>query len=109
MVSYFVQYRGTASDPRGFRDYYETRHAVILREFTNIRSLILHRPAEWVDPFPVQQAGTLLLAQMVFDSTQDLDGALKSDARRRARDDFLLFPEFAGEITHQAMSSKVIF
>ena len=109
MISYFVRYRGTSSDPNGFRDYYETRHARILCEFTNIRSLVLHEPTEWVDPFPVQPGKTLLLAQMVFENTNALNTALKSDARRRARSDFHLFPEFAGAITHEAMSGKVVF
>ncbi|MGI8527654.1 MAG: EthD family reductase [Pseudolabrys sp.] len=109
MVSYFVRYRGTSPDTRGFRDYYETQHAGILNQFSKIRSLIVHQPADCTDPFPVQRGGTLLLAQMIFDSAKDLDEALKSEARRRARDDFHLFPKFEGEITHEAMSGKVIF
>jgi hypothetical protein len=44
-----------------------------------------------------------------FDTTADLDTALKSDARREARADFGRFPAFAGEVTHQAMTAKVIF
>jgi uncharacterized protein (TIGR02118 family) len=109
MVSYFVRYRGTADDPAGFVDYYATRHAAILKEFPGIRGLSLHQPADWSDPFPVRPDGTALLAQMTFDTLSDLQRALQSEARRRARDDFARFPSFTGEVTHQAMSRRIIF
>jgi uncharacterized protein (TIGR02118 family) len=109
MVSYFVRYRGEAADPRAFARYYENEHAQILSRFPGIRSLIVHQPMRWNDPFPVHPDGTELLAQMTFDSAADLDEALMSDARREARADFARFPPFAGEVTHQAMSAKVIF
>ncbi len=108
MVSYFVRYRGASPNPEAFQTYYETRHAEILKQFSNIRSLILHRPAEWTDPFQVRKGDTMLLAQMQFDSAGDLDNALRSPARRLARDDFQRFPPFDGEVTHQAMIGKVI-
>jgi uncharacterized protein (TIGR02118 family) len=109
MVSYFVRYRGTSADPQAFGSYYETNHAAILRLFPNIRSLVLHRPAPWTDPFPVRRGETMLLAQMQFDSAADLDAALHSEARKQARDDFRHFPTFEGEVTHEATSGKVIF
>jgi uncharacterized protein (TIGR02118 family) len=109
LVSYFVRYRGQAADPLAFARYYENEHAQILRRFLGIRSLILHQPMRWNDPFPVHPDGTELLAQMTFDSAADLDAALKSDARREARTDFARFPAFTGEVTHQAMNAKVIF
>src|SRR5262245_22998950 len=109
MVSYFVRYRGSSSDLDGFRRYYEAQHAPILRQFPGIRSLILHSPSEWTDPFPVRRADSFLLAQMVFDSAGALDAALRSPARRQARDDFQRFPPYDGEVTHEAMAGKVIF
>jgi uncharacterized protein (TIGR02118 family) len=109
MVSYFVRYRGSSSDPAAFHAHYESRHAAILRRFPNIRSLILHRPAAWNDPFAVQRGDTFLLAQMQFDSAGDLDAALRSEARQQARADFHGFPPFSGEVTHEAMSGKVVF
>jgi uncharacterized protein (TIGR02118 family) len=109
MVSYFVRYCGSSPDPEAFQGYYETRHATILQQFPNIRSLILHRPAGWTDPFPVRRGESMLLAQMRFDSAADLDAALRSEARKRARDDFRLFPPFDGEVTHEAMTGKVVF
>jgi uncharacterized protein (TIGR02118 family) len=109
MVSYFVGYRGRAADPQAFNTYYETRHAEVLRRFPNIQSLILHRPVSWTDPFPVKRGETALLAQMVFPSADALDAALRSQARRQAREDFHRFPPFEGEVTHDAMVGKVIF
>ena len=109
MVSYFVRYRVTASDPVAFRAYYEEQHATILRQFPRIRSLILHYPQSSNDPFPVKPGNTTLLAQMQFDSAADLDTALQSEARRRAREDFLHFPPFQGEVTHEAMAARIIF
>jgi uncharacterized protein (TIGR02118 family) len=109
MVSYFVRYRGSSPDLEAFQSHYETRHAAILRQFPNIRSLILHRPAAWIDPFPVRRGESMLLAQMQFDSAAALDAALCSEARRQARDDFHQFPPFDGEVTHEAMTGKVIF
>jgi uncharacterized protein (TIGR02118 family) len=109
MVSYFVRYRGSSSDREAFQAHYETHHAAILREFPNIRSLVLHRPSAWTDPFPVRRGESMLLAQMQFDSSAELDAALRSEARRLARDDFHRFPPFEGEVSHEAMTGKVIF
>jgi uncharacterized protein (TIGR02118 family) len=109
MVSYFVRYRGSSSDPEKFRTHYEVQHAAILRRFPNIRSLILHQPASWNDPMPVRPGETFLLAQMKFDDLAGLNDALRSAARSEARDDFHRFPSFGGEVTHEAMIEKVVF
>jgi uncharacterized protein (TIGR02118 family) len=109
MVSYFVRYRGLASEPDAFLAHYENEHAAILRRVPKIRSLILHRPTSWNDPMPVRRSETFLLAQMKFESAGELDAALRSEARREARDDFHCFPAFSGEVTHEAMIGKVVF
>jgi hypothetical protein len=46
---------------------------------------------------------------MTFDIPADLEPALHCEARRRAREDFARFPPFSGEVTHQAMSGRIIF
>jgi uncharacterized protein (TIGR02118 family) len=109
MISYFVRYCGTSSDPEAFRAHYEIQHAAILRRFPKLRSLSLYQPASWNDPMPVRPGETFLLAQMEFGSTDDLDAALRSEARREAREDFHRFPAFSGEVTHEAMIGKVVF
>jgi uncharacterized protein (TIGR02118 family) len=109
MISYFVRYRGTTADPANFTARYTAQHAAILRRFPAIRSLVLHQPVDWTDPFPVNRGNTFLLAQMQFDRAADLDAALSSPARQAAREDFHLFPAFAGDVTHEAMRGKIIF
>jgi uncharacterized protein (TIGR02118 family) len=109
MMSYFVRYRGQAADAAAFVRHYEDRHAAILQRFTGIRSLVLHQPDTWVDPYPVVDGKTFLLAQMLFDNSAALDEALKSAARAEAREDFRNFPTFTGEVTHEAMRGRVIF
>ena len=109
MVSYFVRYCGESTASAAFNSYYESRHAALLRQFPGIRSLILYSPAASHDPFPVRPGKTFLLAQMQFDNVGDLDAALRSEARRQARNDFQCFPPFVGEVTHESMSGKIIF
>ena len=109
MVSYFIRYRGSSSDPATFHAYYENQHAAILRRFPKIRSLILHQPTSWNDPMLVRPGETFLLAQMKFDNIGELDTALLSEARRETREDFHRFPAFGGEVTHEAMIGKVVF
>lgn len=109
MVSYFVSYRGSTPEPEVFLEHYAGEHARLLAGFPGIRTLVLHTPVGWNDPFPVNPGGRLLLAQMTFDSTVALDAALASEARVRARDDFKCFPPFEGSVTHQAMVAHTVF
>lgn len=109
MIFYFVRYRGAAVDPVDFAARYGSQHAAILRRFPAIRSLVLHRPVDWIDPCPVNRGDTFLLAQMRFDSAADLDAALSSPARHEAREDFRSFPAFTGDVTHEAMQGQIIF
>ena len=107
-VSYFVRYQGEAENADAFLRHYRAAHAQILHEFPALRSLVLHRAVEWRDPFPVTPGGTLLLAQMTFETIDDLNLALASDARARARDDFARMPAFHGAITHEAMIAEAV-
>lgn len=102
-VSYFVRYRAPIAD--GFVDYYRDRHAPILAGFPGLAGLVLHTPAPWRDPFPVNADPTGFLAEMRFDSLEALRMALDSEARSRARADFARLPGPIGEVTHQAMTS----
>ena len=109
MVSYFISYRGNSPDPEAFLRHYAERHAPLLAQFPGIRSLDMHTGIEWRDPFQVNPAGRLLLAQMRFDSIEALNVALASAARARAREDFAAFPAFDGVVAHQAMLSRRVF
>ncbi len=109
MISYFVRYDGRSADPDGFLRHYRTEHAQLLQRFEDIQGLTLHTPVDWTDPCPVQKGGLSLLAQMTFESTEALDQGLASDARRSARTDFENFPDFDGQIYHQALQLEKIF
>ena len=92
-----------------FQAYYEARHAEILKQFPDIRSLVLHRPPHGQIRLRYGEGKPCCSRQMQFDSVGALDNALRSEARRLARDDFQRFPPFDGEVTHEAMTGKVIF
>lgn len=109
MVSYFVRYRGQAQDPSAFLRYYKERHAPILQRLPGIRSLTMHVAQPWEDPCPVRPSGSLLVAQMTFEDVAALNAALQSDARRVAREDFDCFPQFRGEVTHEALTAGRVF
>jgi uncharacterized protein (TIGR02118 family) len=108
-VSYFVRYEGAAEDSEAFLAYYRRQHVPILARFPGIRGIVLHSPAEWRDPFTVIPDRFVLLAQMIFDTPDDLDRALQSPARAEARADFARFPPFAGAVYHQAVISEEVW
>jgi uncharacterized protein (TIGR02118 family) len=108
-VSYFVRYEGQAESPEAFLSRYRRQHAPILARFPGIRGIVLHTPTTWQDPFPVKPDRFALIAQMIFDTKDDLDKALQSDARAIARDDFSAFPPFHGIVYHQAVISEEVF
>lgn len=108
-VSYFVRYEGMAADRTEFLRYYRERHALILARFPGIRRIVLHQPTEWHDRFPVNPDRFTLLAQMIFDTEDDLARALQSEARAEARVDFADFPPFEGKVFHQATVSEEVF
>ena len=108
-VSYFVRYEGEAESPEAFLAYYRDRHAPILARLPGVKRIVLHTPAVWQDPFPVKPDRFALLAQMIFDSEEDLNRALRSEARASARDDFGNFPPFHGSVRHQAVFSEEVF
>lgn len=108
-ISYFVRYQNLGAVLDAFDDYYCRRHAEILSEFPGIRSLVVHRPVPAADPLATHADPTDFLAQMRFDTADDLAAALQSEARQRARHDFANLPRAEGPVTHQAMSTRRIF
>jgi uncharacterized protein (TIGR02118 family) len=108
-VSYFIRYEGSAENMDAFLANYRERHCRILAAFPGIERIVLHTPAEWHDPFPVNAGQFVLLAQLVFPTLADLQRALASEARARAREDFQNFPLFTGTIQHQAAFSDEVF
>jgi uncharacterized protein (TIGR02118 family) len=104
-VSYFVRYEIAPADEKAFLEHYRTRHVPILARWPGIRRVVLHTAAVGNDAFPVERGGSVLLAQLEFDSQADLQAALNSPQRAEARRDFEKFPLYEGTVTHQAMTS----
>ena len=106
-VSYFVRYSGAHQDDVSFLARYRDVHVPVLLEFPAIRSVVLRTPLTVADRFSVSPAGTHLLAEMRFDDQGDLQAALESPARARAREDFTRMPTFHGTIVHEALRKQV--
>ena len=83
-VSYFVRYQGRPADPAAFDAHYAGPHADILKDFPGLKGLVLHKPVTWHDPYPVNDAGLHLLAQMVFESEDSLARAYEAIDEREA-------------------------
>ena len=105
-VSYFVFYRGSADDPRGFMDNYKAMHVPIMERFPGIKEIKLHTPGDSLDVLPIEPGGFALVAELVFESAEDLTVALESPERAEAREDFKKFPPFNGDVWHQAMVTE---
>lgn len=102
-LTYVVRYHRPAENEAKFIDHYVTHHPPILGEFPKIRNILCYRPIAWRDPTGIPHADYMLGNDVVFDSVDDLNAALKSDVRHKLRDDFKTFPPFSGRNTHYAM------
>lgn len=102
-VCYFVAYYGGDGDTSAFVGYYLNRHAPLVRDFPKLRRLEILTPAHGNDPLLREEGGPTLVAQMLFDTVEDLEGAAQSPARMKAREDVANFPPFDGYARHQAM------
>ena len=107
-ASYFVRYEGQAENPEAFLAHYRHRHLPLLARFPGIRRVVLHLPTAWQDPYPIQPDRFSLLVEMTFDSLQDLEAAVASEARAEARRDFARLPPFQGAVYHQATISEEV-
>jgi uncharacterized protein (TIGR02118 family) len=105
-ISYFVRYDINAPDVDAFVAYYRTKHVPILSRWPGMKRVVLHTPAECDDLFATNRGKTVLLAQLEFDSMEDLEMAMGSAERVEARQDFKNFPQYQGQVLHQAMQTE---
>ena len=103
-LSYVVRYHRPAEDEAAFIDFYVKHHPPLLGEFPNIRNVMCYLPITWRDPTGIGHADYMLGNEVVFDSIDALNVALKSDVRHRLREDYKTFPPFTGLNTHYAMT-----
>jgi uncharacterized protein (TIGR02118 family) len=106
LVTYFVFYRGEASNASAFIERYRAEHVPLLAAWPGIENIVLHAPIAWNDPQGVVPGTFAMIVEMTFADADALSVALRSDARAAARSDMTNFPPFEGEIWHQAMHSE---
>jgi len=106
--SYVVRYHRPAENEATFIAHYVKHHPPILGEFPNIRNVMCYLPVDWTDPIGVPRANYMLGNEVVFDTVDDLNAALRSDVRHKLRDDYKTFPPFTGRNTHYAMRRERI-
>ena len=107
--SYAVRYYRPAEDEKAFTDFYLSHHPQIEADFPNIRNAICYMPLTWTDPTSVPVEDIMIGNEVVFDSLEDFNAAMKSDVRIRMRDDFAKFPKFTGPSTHFPLSRQRAF
>ena len=105
-ISYFVFYQGSTDNPIGFVEYYKTHHSKYLMKFPGLQELRIHENLDWQDGQDVSKGEFLLIAEMCFPNIETMEKAISSPERQRAREDFNNFPDFQGNIWHQAMATK---
>ena len=108
-VSYFVRYDIAAGDLKEFLRRYREVHVPLVARWPGLRRMVMHTPVEWQDPFPVNRAKAVLMAQLEFDSEAAMNKAFASPERAAAREDFKRFMTFEGSVTHQAMKSEEVW
>ncbi len=108
-LSYVIRYHRPADDETHFVEYYCAHHPPVLGKFPRIRNVMCYLPIAWRDPTPIARADYLLGNEVVFDSLDDLNAALKSEVRHELRADYKTFPAFHGANTHYAMRRQRLF
>jgi len=108
-VSYFVRYDIEAEDLKAFLHRYREVHVPLVARWPGLRRMVMHTPAEWQDPFPVNRGRAVLMAQLEFESEAAMNKAFASPERAAAREDFKRFMTFEGTVTHQAMRSEEVW
>jgi uncharacterized protein (TIGR02118 family) len=108
-VSYFVRYDIEVTDLAAFVRRYREVHVPLVARWPGLRRMVVHTPVAWRDPLPVNRGRAVLMAQLEFDSEEEMNKAFASRERAEAREDFKRFMTFEGTVTHQAMRSEEVW
>ena len=93
--AYLVIYEGKPNNPDEFLRYYIKHHVPIVWTFPKIRRVEVERGVDGGDIF--------MIARLTFETLEDLQTAIVSPERERARADMANFPPFKGAIRRQAV------
>lgn len=107
-TSFVVRYYPPIEKEKAFNQYYFDHHPPIMAHFPRIRNILCYVPIDWQDASQVTPSRSFLGNEIVFDSIEDLNAALASDARHDLRADFRWFPPHEGENRHHAMHRRVL-
>ncbi|HWM42286.1 MAG TPA: EthD family reductase [Burkholderiales bacterium] len=108
-VSYFVRYEIAVPDLKAFVERYRTLHVPLVTAWPGLQRMVIHTPAGWNDPFPVNRGKAVLMAQLEFETEEAMNQAFASRERAEAREDFKRFMTFEGSVIHQAMRSEEVW
>ena len=93
--AYLVIYEGKPDHPQAFLRYYIDHHLPIVWTFPKIRRVEVERSVDSGDIF--------MIARLSFDTLEDLQMAIVSPERERARADMSNFPPFKGTVSRQTV------
>ena len=96
MVKFCVIYQGRPADPPAFDRYYAETHLPIVSRWPNLRRIEISRARQLNEE-------VYMVAELFFDSFEDVDRALASPERKEAARDRLNFPAFFGTIRYQVL------
>jgi hypothetical protein len=108
-LSYVVRYYRPAENEKEFTDFYVSHHPGVEAKFPKIRNIYCYLPVRWQNPTTVPIEDCMIGNEVVFDSLDDFNAAMKSNVRLLMREDFAKFPPFSGPTTHFAMLRKRVF
>lgn len=108
-VSYFVRYEIAVPDLKAFVERYHAVHVPLVTAWPGLQRMVIHTPAGWNDPFPVNRGKAVLMAQLEFETEEAMNQAFASRERAEAREDFKRFMTFEGSVVHQAMRSEEVW
>ncbi|MBT3704064.1 MAG: hypothetical protein HOE62_16620 [Alphaproteobacteria bacterium] len=108
-LSYAVRYYRPAENEKEFTDFYVAHHPKVEAKFPGIKNIYCYLPIPWENPTATAIEDCMIGNEVVFESLDDFNAAMKSDVRLLMRDDFAKFPNFSGPHTHYAMLRKQVF
>lgn len=93
--AYLVIYEGRPENAEEFLNYYIGKHIPLVWKFPKIRRVEVERGVDGGDIF--------MIARLTFETLEDLQTAIVSHERERARADMANFPPFKGAVRRQAV------
>jgi len=106
-LSFVVRYYRPVDDQAAFVDFYTHNHPPLLARFPGIRNVLCYLPVDADLPDGVENSGSFLGNEVVFDDLDSLNRALASDVLDELKADGRRFASF-GRNTHHAMQREIV-